>query len=167
MSTYLLEAHILGVLLRRPDLLYQIDRGLQEARLNRLTVDDFQHADHQAMFRLLQQSIDQDIAEPFNFVINSLSLPMMELADGILARTTRLDPNDERVLEDLMRGILDLRRRSVRQEIEYIRFLFEDAQDQGDLMGVQYMQTVKRHNDLLSNLDQAMGKYTSRPANPR
>jgi DNA primase len=167
MSTYLLEAHCLGVLLRRPDLLYQIDRGLQEARLNRLTVDDFQHADHQAMFRLLQQSIDQDIAEPFNFVINSLSLPMMELADGILARTTRLDPNDERVLEDLMRGILDLRRRRVRQEIEYMRFLFEEAQDQGDLLGTQYMQTLKRHNDLLSNLDQAMGKYTGRPANPR
>ena len=167
MSTYLLEAHILGVLLRRPDLLYQVDRALQESRLNRMTVDDFQHGDNQAMFRLLQQSIDQDIAEPFNYVVNSLSLPMMELADGILARTTRLDPNDERVLEDALRGILDLRRRSVRQEIEYMRFLFQEAQEQGDLLATQYMQTLLRQNKLLSNLDQAMGKYTSRPASPR
>jgi len=140
---------------------------LQESRLNRMTVDDFQHGDNQAMFRLLQQSIDQDIAEPFNYVVNSLSLPMMELADGILARTTRLDPNDERVLEDALRGILDLRRRSVRQEIEYMRFLFQEAQEQGDLLATQYMQTLLRQNKLLSNLDQAMGKYTSRPASPR
>ncbi len=167
MSTYLLEAHILGVVLRRPDLLYQVDRALQESRLNRMTVDDFQHGDHQAMFRLLQQSIDQDIAEPFNYVVNSLSLPMMELADGILARTTKLDPNDERVLEDALRGILDLRRRSVRQEIEYMRFLFQEAQEQGDLLATQYMQTLLRQNNLLSSLDQAMGKYTSRPASPR
>jgi DNA primase len=167
MSTYLLEAHILGVLLRRPDLLYQVDRALQESRLNRMTLDDFQHADHQAMFRLLQQSIEQDIAEPFNYVINSLTLPMMELADGILARTTKLDPNDERVLEDVLRGILDLRRRNVRQEIEYLRFLFQEAQEQGDLLATQYMQTLLRQNNLLSSLDQAMGKYTSRSANPR
>jgi hypothetical protein len=132
-----------------------------------MTVDDFQHGDHQAMFRLLQQSIDQDIAEPFNYVVNSLSLPMMELADGILARTTKLDPNDERVLEDALRGILDLRRRSVRQEIEYMRFLFQEAQEQGDLLATQYMQTLLRQNNLLSSLDQAMGKYTSRPASPR
>jgi len=167
MSTYLLEAHILGVVLRRPDMLYQVDRALQESRLNRMTVDDFQHGDHQAMFRLLQQSIDQDIAEPFNYVVNSLSLPMMELADGILARTTKLDPNDERVLEDALRGILDLRRRSVRQEIEYMRFLFQEAQEQGDLLATQYMQTLLRQNNLLSSLDQAMGKYTSRSASPR
>jgi DNA primase len=167
MSTYLLEAHILGVLLRRPDLLYQVDRALQESRLNRMTMDDFQHADHQAMFRLLQQSIDQDIAEPFNYVVNSLSLPLMELADGILARTTKLDPNDERVLEDLMRGVLDMRRRNVRQEIEYMRFLIEEAQGQGDMLATQYMQSLMRQKNLLSSLDQAMGKYTSRPASPR
>jgi hypothetical protein len=155
------------VLLRRPDLLYQVDRALLESRLNRMTVDDFQHADHQAMFRLLQQSIDQDIAEPFNYVVNSLSLPMMELADGILARSTKLDPNDERVLEDLLRGILDLRRRNVRQEIEYMRFLLQEAQDQGDMLASQYMQALLRQKNLLSSLDQAMGKYTSRPASSR
>ena len=66
--------------------------------------DDFQHADHRAILRLLQESIDQDVAEPLNHVLNSLSLPMMEMADGLLARTAKLDPNDERVLGDLLRG---------------------------------------------------------------
>ena len=167
MSTYLLEAHCLGVLLRRPDLLYQVDRSLQEAKLSRLVAEDFQHGDHQAIFRLLEESVEQDIAEPFNFVVNSLSLPMMELADGILARTTKLDPNDERVLEDLLRGVLDLRRRSLVQNIEYMRFLLEEAQVQGDLLATQYMQTLVKQNNLLLSLDQALGQYTSRSIRPR
>ena len=167
MSTYLLEAHCLGVLLRRPDLLYQVDRSLQEAKLSRLVAEYFQHGDHQAIFRLLEESVEQDIAEPFNFVVNSLSLPMMELADGILARTTKLDPNDERVLEDLLRGVLDLRRRSLVQNIEYMRFLLEEAQVQGDLLATQYMQTLVKQNNLLLSLDQALGQYTSRSIRPR
>ena len=167
MSTYMLEAHCLGVLLRRPDLLYQVDRSLQEAKLNRLTAEDFQHGDHQAIFRLLQESVDQDIAEPFNFVVNSLSLPMMEMADGILAQTTKLDPNDERVLEDLLRGVLDLRLRNMRQNIEYMRFLLEEAQVQGDLLPTQYMQTWMQHRNLLASLERAMGQFTSRSIRPR
>ncbi len=35
----------------------------------------FQSADHQTILRLLQESVDQDIAEPLNYVLNSLSLP--------------------------------------------------------------------------------------------
>ena len=110
-SSYTLEVHCLGILLRRPDLLYQVDRRLQEEGLARLSAEDFEHADHQAIMRLFQDSVDQDMAEPLNFVFNSLSLPMMELADGLLERTAELDPNEERVLEDLMRGLLDLRQR--------------------------------------------------------
>ena len=48
--SYNLEAHCLGILLRRPDLLYQVDRQLQDERLARLTEKDFRHADHQAIF---------------------------------------------------------------------------------------------------------------------
>jgi hypothetical protein len=83
-STYAQESYCLGVLLRQPDLLYQVDRRMQEEGLPRLSVDDFVHADHQAILRLFQESVDQDMAEPLNFVFNSLSLPMMEMADGLL-----------------------------------------------------------------------------------
>ena len=107
MSGYPLEAHALGVLMRRPDLLYRLDRRLQELGLNRLSTGDFQHADHQAILGLLLQSVDQDMAEPLNYVLNSLSLPMMEVADGLLARTGNLDPSDDRVLDDLVRAIFN------------------------------------------------------------
>jgi DNA primase len=161
-GSYALEAHALGVLLRRPDLLYKVDRQLQEEGLGRLSVDDFQHADHQTILRLLRQSVDQDMAEPLNYVMNSLSLPMMEIADDLLSRTEKLDPNEERVLADLLRTFLDLRHRNVRQSIEHLRFLMEDAQMQGDLRATQYQQTMVQHTIILQRLDQARGHYTSR-----
>ncbi len=160
-SNYALEAHCLGVLLRRPDLLYKVDRYLQENGVGRLSVEDFQHVDHQDIFRLLQESIDQDIAEPLNFVMNSLSLPMMELADGLLERTASLDPNEDRVMEDLIRNLLILRKRHIGQSLDYIRFLFEEAQAGGDMKATQYSQTMQQHIQVTRRLDQALGKISA------
>jgi len=67
------------------------------------------------------------MAEPLNYVLGSLSLPMMEVADELLARTGNLDVSDERVMDDLVRGLITMRLQSVRQNIEYLRYLMEDA----------------------------------------
>jgi hypothetical protein len=167
MSNYLLEAHCLGVLLRRPNLLYQVDRKLQEDGLKRLSPDEFQHADHQAIVYLFQQSVDQDVTEPLDFVFNNLSLPMMELADNLLAQTAELDPNDERVLEDLMRGLLDLRNRNLHQDIEYQRYLIEDAQEKGNLKITQFGQTMVQLTEAKRRIDKALEKYIGRSTSLR
>jgi DNA primase len=166
-SSHSLEAHCLGVLLRRPELLYQVDRRLQEAGLARLSARDFQHADHKTIMRLFQESVNQDIGEPLNYIFNSLSLPMMELADDLLERTGKLNPDDERVQEDLMRGLLELRTRNLRQDIEYLRYLMEDAQADGDPKATGYMQKMLQHTDDLKRLNFALADYTSRAATHR
>jgi len=159
---YGLEAHCLGVLLRRPDLLYQVDRRLQEASLARLTAEDFRHSDHQAIFRLLQESMDQDMAEPLNFIMSSLNLAMMEVADEILVRTAKLDTGDDRVLDDLLRGILDLRRRGLYQNLDYLRFLQEEALTEGDLRANQYREMISDYVRAKMLLDKAAGRNSNR-----
>ncbi len=159
---YGLEAHCLGVLLRRPDLLYQVDRRLQEDGLARLTAEDFRHSDHQAIFRLLLELIDQDMAEPLNFILGSLNLAMMEVADEILARTAKLDPGDERVLDDLLRGVLDLRRRGLYQNLDYLRFLQEEALNEGDVRANQYREMISDYVHAKMLIDKAAGRYSSR-----
>ncbi len=171
LSNYALEAHCLGVLLRHPALLYRVDRKLLEAGLGRLSPEDFQHTDHQAIFGLLQESVDQDIAEPLNYVLSGFSLPMMEIADDLLARTATIygketadrhsDSNEDRILEDLLRGLVELRQRNLRQSLEYLHYLIEDAQDQGDLKAVQYRQSVVNYLKVKKLLDQAIGKPTN------
>ncbi len=166
-GSYAMEAFALGVLLRRPDLLYRVDRDLQKFGLQRISPDDFQHADHRAILRLLQESIDQDVAEPLNHVLNRLSLPMMEIADDLLARTAKLDPNDERVLGDLLRALLDMRKSSLAQSLEFLRFAMEDSQQQGDLGIDQFQQSLAQNMRLLQRLDQARGFYTGRALHSR
>ena len=159
-----LEAHCLGVLLRHPALIYRVDRALQEAGLTRMAVDDFQRTDHQAILRLLIESLGQDDAEPLEYTLNRLSLPLMDVADGLLARTENLDPNNERVLEDLLRALLDLRNRNLRDNINYLRFLMEEAQAQGDLMASEYTRRMKAFSQEKQRLDRARGQYTNRSA---
>ena len=102
------------------------------------------------------------MAEPLNYMLNSLSLPMMEVADDLLARTENLDPNEGRVLGDLLRTLLDLRHRYVRQSIEHLQYLMKDAQGQGDLMATQYQQSMVQHISIRHRLDRARGHYSSR-----
>jgi DNA primase len=159
-ASYTLEAHSLGVLLRRPDLLYKIDRSLQEAGLARLSVDDFLRSDHQVLFHLIQDSLDQEEAEPLNYVLNHLSLPMMEAADELLRRTEKMDPNEEHVFEDLQRALIDQRRNNIRQNIDHLRFLMEEAQEQGDLADSQYMQSIQMYSQVLNRLQRAREQST-------
>ncbi len=163
-NVHSLEAHILGVLLRQPDMLYQVDRRLQEEGLPRIAGDDFQHAAHRSILQIIRASIDQHQSEPRDFTLNSLSLSMMETADDLLARTDTVEPREGRVLGDLMRALLDLRLRIIRQEIDHLRFLMETAQEQGDMKATQYQQSMVQHIQILGRLNQAMGHYTSRMA---
>lgn len=160
LTGYALEAHCLGILVRMPDLLYAVDRTLQEKGLSRLSVEDFQHADHQTIFRLLLKSVDQDMAEPLNYMLNHFSLPMMDLADDLLDRTKKLDPNRDRVLEDLLRSVLSMRRRSLHQSMDYMRYLMEEAHEQGDMKAAQYLQTVAQHSEALKRINEALGAFT-------
>jgi DNA primase len=155
------EAYCLSVLLRRPDLVYRVDRTLQENGLSRLMRDDFQSADHQALLQLIEDSLIQDHAEPLLYVLNSLSLPLMELADQLLLKSEKLDPNEARVLEDLIRSILILRQRRLRQQMDHMRYLMEEAQHSGDVRASDYHQTMARYIATKLRLDRAMGETLS------
>src|SRR6266496_5019804 len=48
------EAYIIAVLVKKPELLYRLDRLLQESGLVKLAVQDFEYTDHQMMFGLIR-----------------------------------------------------------------------------------------------------------------
>lgn len=156
-----LEGHCLGILLRRPDLLNRLDRALQENGLIRLSSTDFQSAEHQALFQLIEDSLKQVHAEPHFYVQNNLSLPLMEMADRLMLRTHKLDLQADRVLEDLVRSILVIRRRQLNQKIDYVRYMMEEAQTAGDIQASEYQQTMAQFIATRIRLDQALGHYTS------
>jgi len=149
------------VLLRRPDLIYHIDRQLQEDGLNRIYHQDFQHTDHQVLFRLVQDSLHQDESEPLHFVLNHLPDAMMNLTDDILARTEKIDPFGKEVLEDLLRALLRLRTKGLNQQLDHLRYLQETAQEQGDIKAKEYQKSMAQYVTLLGRLHRAQNRYTN------
>ena len=147
-------------------MVFQIDRKLQEKNLPRLSRLDFDRADYQTVYDLVQDSLTQDVSEPASYVLNGLSLPLMEMADELLKQTETLDPVEERVRDDLLRALLDLRRREVSQNIGHLRFMMEDAQEKGDRLASEFNKNMLAYSKVLQLIDKALGEFTGRLASP-
>lgn len=156
-----LEQYILGVLLRDPHLLYLIDRHLLENQLSRLSTNDFHSAEYQALFQLIQQSIDQDTDYPLHYVMDNLSLEIIEAADELLEKTPKVNANQQKLLEDVLRAIVQLRQQTLVQTIEYQRFQMMDAQNQEEVQASQYQKIMVQITQELLKLNLALKKYTS------
>jgi DNA primase len=155
----LLEAHCLGILIRHPELIFHIDRALHEAHLIRISRLDFERAEYQAIFELVEESLSQDHSEPMHYVLNGLSLPLMEIVDNLLERTEKLDPKEGRVLEDLMRALLEIRRRQVNEAINMLHFQMDEAAQGGDMRSKEYEEGMAHATQTLRNLHQAREKF--------
>jgi DNA primase len=155
-SSVKLEAHCLSIIIRHPELLYRVDRAMQEAGLPRLSASDFEHSDLQEMFRLSLESLDQDQVEPSSYALQNLPLPLLDRADELLVRSEKLDPSEDRVFEDLLRTLLLLRRRNLHKSNEQMRFLQEEAQQEGDLRASEYQQVMVQNTLTLQRLDKAL-----------
>ncbi len=156
------ESHILGILIRHPELIYRIDRSLKEQGLDVLSSQDFQHASYQEIFRLIKQSLQQGESEPLNFVLNFLPEEMMGTADHLLEQTEDVNPEDDRVLEDILRILVLARLKVVNQQLDYMRYVQEDLQAQGDLKASEYQSTMSQYAELLGRLHKAQNIYTNR-----
>jgi DNA primase len=152
------EAYCLGILLRQPDLIYRVDRELQEAGLGRLEVGDFLQSDHQVILRLIIESLDQEQSEPVDHVLARLPLDLMDITDDILALSKDINTQDERVFRDLLRTLLDVRRRNISQSISQLRFLMETAQEGGDLKTKGYQEAMSQYILARARLDRAATK---------
>ena len=155
------EVHILGILIRNPDIIYRIDRNLQEDGLLRIGDQDFQGADHKTLIQLLKKSLKQNDIEPLDHLLNHLSDPLMNPTDGILEQTQDFDPDGEEILKDVLRALIMLREENQSQELDHLRFLQEAAQETGDLKADEYQDTMMQYAILRGRLHKAKNRYTN------
>jgi DNA primase len=160
--SYRTEVYCIGLLFRRPELLHRLDRQLQEAGLQRLINEDFGYTDHQMLLDLIRQSLEQDKLDHHQFVMDRLPEALRELAEELLRQTEKLDPVEERLLEELQRSIIKLRRLGLNESLNQLRFMLEEAQQQGDFRANSYQEQVLQHTRLLRDLDYAGRKLSLR-----
>ena len=127
------EEYIVAVLLRKPELLYRLDRLLQQYGLARLSAEDFEYTDYQLLFGLIHDAVEQDQTEHRDFVIESLPESLRGLSRELLVQTEKLDPVDEKLLEEILRGVKRMRGDAANEKITQYKFLQQDSQEKGDL----------------------------------
>jgi DNA primase len=161
-STQALEVFCLGVLMRNPGVIFRLNRALKKAGLHRLSPHDFQDSGHQSLVRFIIEAVDQDFDVPQQVLIGSLPLNLIDQADQILALTVKLPEAEDRLLEHLIKRVIDLRRRNINQSLAHLRFMMEDAQESGDEQLADFSQTMKQHTVALNLLDQALRRTHDR-----
>ena len=160
-SNQMVEAYIIGVLFRKPELLYRLDRSLQQNELAELSAQDFEYTDYQVLFGLIREAVEQDKTEHHEFVVDALPESLQALSRELLVQVDKLDPVDEKVLEELNRGLIKVRRLTAKEKINQYRFLIEEAQQAGDFESVvKYQNEVSKLMQLLHALDLALKKMS-------
>lgn len=157
-SSKAVEEYVIGVLFRKPDLLYRLDRSLQEFGLIALTAQDFEYTDNQMLFGLIRESVEQDKTEHHDFVVEALPESLQARSRELAKEAEKQKQLDEKLLEELLRGVIKLRRVAAGENINQLRFLQEEAHTSGDERASSYQDLVLQHTRLLRDLDQAHRK---------
>jgi len=154
------EAYCLGILFRKPELLYRLDRQLQEAGLLSLAPEDFEYTDHQLFLKIVRQSLEQVESDQHQYVVIHLPDSLKGLAQDLFVQTEKLDPVQERLLEELQRLVQKLRRTRANLDLTLTRFLQEESQQNGDPRATDYQQRVLQLAKLIHSIDQANRRLT-------
>jgi len=158
------EKHCLGILLREPELIYKVDRALSQDGLARFCEKDFQNADFQILIRIIKDALAQAEEEPRDYIISHLPESFEAIVDELLVMTQDLNPNADKVLEDLMRAFLNIRKWQIAKQNDHYRFLQERDHENGDFKSISYQQVILESTRIEHKIDIALKRLTSRTA---
>lgn len=161
-SSKRVEEYVIGVLFQKPELLYRLDRLLQEYGLAALDAQDFEYTDHKLLFGLIRESVEQYKTEHHDFVVEALPEALEARSDELVHQTRELEKREGKLLEELLRGVIKLRRVAAGEHLNQLRFLQEEAHQSGDLRASSYMELVLQHTRLLRELDAAHRKMSQK-----
>ena len=141
------EEHCLAQLLLRPELLPALDAKLDALQMLPLHGDDFSQAADQALFLAFLEA--QDSGQPWDAeeFQEQLAAPLRERWEQLLdyGASLPLLPQ-EQAADDLVNVVLRLRLTRLRRRLAELRYLLEQAQEEGDEAAIQECeQTVLKH----------------------
>ncbi|GAB4525396.1 MAG: DNA primase [Anaerolineales bacterium] len=164
-AAQLRSAYVLSALLRWPDLLFRIDRGLQSSQLGRLSAADFSTSAYQRLFHIITESVNQDAIEPEVYLLDHIDGLLHETVDELLKDERNALPESfsspDRLVEELLRIILTTRREDLLQRIEHRQFQIQEAQESDDRQAVtEHLQHQVADNAILQKIDRASKQLT-------
>jgi hypothetical protein len=88
------------------------------------------------VFNLIRQSVEQDAVDAHAYVVQAMPDSLKGLLQELLSMTENAEVLDDKILEELLRGIRRLREEAASERLTHYRYLQEEAQETGDQEGV-------------------------------
>ena len=132
--------------------------------LSKLAADDFVAVEHQLIFSALSAALEQVDDEPADHLAARLDPALHGRLASLQAEVSGDAASDVRTGEALIRAVLQLRRRTVSNWLRELRFLAEDAREQGDQRAEAYQVEISRQALALAGVDRALARNGRRGA---
>ncbi|MBP8857238.1 MAG: DNA primase [Anaerolineaceae bacterium] len=151
-----LEKHILAILLNNPGLIYSLNRMLQLYGLLSFQSDGMELVEHQALANLIYEAVEQDSMETAEYISQQIPGEFEEITREI-KESVKLDKlTENRQLEDLFRTVLRKRQEQINREINQLRFIQQEAQEQNEPEQDDYIERILQNSQTLARINRAL-----------
>jgi hypothetical protein len=116
------------------------------------------------LIKIIKEALTQAEEEPRDYIITHLPEDFEQIVDELLVMTQDLNPNAEKVLEDLMRAFLNLRKWQLAKQNDHYRYLQERDHENGDYKSISYQKFILESTKIEHKIDIALKRLTSRTA---
>jgi DNA primase len=165
----LLEGACIKALLTDPTLVHFINRQFRAFELACLHSDDFSHTDYKEAFKLIKESLDQDVENPLDYVRGRLPEPLMDALldadDKVTYPNWRFQPNAP-IFESLLIMFIRLRRVRIDEGLDQLVFLQMQERDEED-EPLDINKIAMDYVRARAKLDQALQKGKNNPKDAR
>lgn len=155
-----LENHILAAILRQPDIVYRLDRMLQQNNLDRLKDADFSSTQNQHLFALIQESLSQDELDPVVYIQDHKPIGIESYSEEAQRFSMDSVIKFDDMLSDCFRTILRMRQITIHQSLQEMKYLQEDGEENKTDEAIQYQRRVHLFTQELRKITLAMGTLT-------
>ncbi len=152
-----LESHCLSAILQRPSILAQVNEALREGQLELLQEQDFQDIGYRAIFDTMDALLAAGHPAPIEALRAQLPADLQARLEELLT-SDEAPLADEQLLRDVIRTLLRMRERSLKQVGQELSLLTTEAQEAGDVRAEQYAAAWLSHTATLLRTQKALAQ---------
>lgn len=161
-----MEKHILQTLFPHPETIYDLDRVLHKLELGSFSLDDFSNTHFRTLADLLLHALDQQEKDVQAYIDEQIPEELGEVIASFQEKessTVKKDVfHDQKAFEDLVRTMIQLRKKKINQEIDQLRFLQEETQQGSPDALNMYQEIILKYYQSRNRLDRALAKPIQR-----
>ena len=151
-----LEKHCLALLLQNPERLYELERALKVAGLERLSAGDFEDSQNNELANLLLKGNRQDEMDTLVYIKEHASDDLIERLREVTTDYLVREKDEEKLMADLYRTLATLRLVRINQVLNQLRFLQDGEDSDPEDKALQSM--ILSNTMARGKLDQALAR---------